>query len=63
MVNLFSLTKTFGTKGAALASKGLINSLNLGTTEIFVDKVFKHGSGRLFGIEIHPTPKHIAATS
>jgi hypothetical protein len=33
----------------------------MGTHEIFLDKVFKHGSGRLLGIKIHPTPNHIAA--
>jgi hypothetical protein len=26
-----------------------------------LDKVFKHGSGRLLRIEFHPTPNHIAA--
>jgi hypothetical protein len=37
-------------------------SLTVDTTEIYFDKVYKHGSGRLLGIEIHPAPNHIAAT-
>jgi hypothetical protein len=63
MVNLFSLTKALGTKGVHLSSKGQLISLKIGTHEIFFDKVFKHGSGRLLGIEIHPNPNHIAATA
>jgi hypothetical protein len=27
------------------------------------DTIFKRGSGRLFGIKIHPTPNHIAANA
>jgi hypothetical protein len=37
--------------------------LTVGTSEIYFDKVFKHGSGRLFGTEIHPTPNHIDAAA
>jgi hypothetical protein len=62
LVNLFSFTKALETKGVQLSSKVQLISLKIGTREIFFDKVFKHGSGRLLGIEIHPIPNHIAAT-
>jgi hypothetical protein len=29
----------------------------------YFDMVYKHGSGCLLGIEVHPTPNHIAATA
>jgi hypothetical protein len=57
MVNWFSLTKAIENTGVAQSSIGQIISLTVGTTEIYFDKVFKHGSGRLLGIKIHPTPK------
>jgi hypothetical protein len=63
MVILFSLAKFIEPEGAELSSKGQNIYLTLGTTKIFFDKVFKHGFGGLLGIEIHPTPNHIAATS
>jgi hypothetical protein len=50
MVNAFYLTKALETKGVQLSSKGQLISLKIGTHEIFFDKVFKHGSGRLLGI-------------
>jgi len=63
MVNLFSLTKALETKGVKLSSQGQIISLIYGPHEICFDKVFKHGSGRLLGIDIHPNPNHIAVTA
>jgi hypothetical protein len=63
MVNLYSLTKALETKEVHLSSKGQLISLKIGTHEIFFDKVLKHGSGRLLGIEIHLNPNHIAATA
>jgi hypothetical protein len=63
MVNLFSLTKTIENTGVALSSKGQILSLTVGNTDIYIDKAFKHRSRPLLGIEIHPTPNHIAATA
>jgi hypothetical protein len=57
IVNLFSLTKALEAKGVQRSSKGQLISLKIGTHEIFFDKVFKHGSGRLLGIEIHPKTK------
>jgi hypothetical protein len=63
MVNLFSLTKALETIGVQLSSKGHLVSLKIGTHEILFDKVFKHGSGRLLRIDIHPNPNHIAATA
>jgi hypothetical protein len=63
MVNLFSLTKAVEHTGVSLSSKGQIISLTVGTTKIYFDKEFKHGSDRLFWIEIHSTPNHIAATA
>jgi hypothetical protein len=63
MVNLLSLTKAIEHKGGTLSSKGQIISLTVGTTEIYFDKVYKHESGRPLGIEIHPTPNHIAGTA
>jgi hypothetical protein len=56
MLNLFSLTKAIENTGVSLSSKGQIISLTVGTTEIYFDKIYKHGSGCLLGIEIHPTP-------
>jgi hypothetical protein len=35
----------------------------LGNTEIFFEKVFKHDSGLLLWIEIHPTPNPISANA
>jgi hypothetical protein len=63
MVNMFSLTKSIDHTEVALSSKCQIISLTVGSTEIYFDKVYKHGPGRLFGIEIHPTPNHNAATA
>jgi hypothetical protein len=63
MVNLFCLPKAIETKGASLLSKGQNISVTLGTSEIFFENVFKHGSGHLHGIKIHPAPNHIAATA
>jgi hypothetical protein len=63
MVNLFSLTKGFETLGVKLFSQGQLISLLYGPHEICIDKVLKHGSGRLFGIDILPNPNHIAVTA
>jgi hypothetical protein len=63
MVSLFSLTKALETKGVKLSSQGQIISLIYGPHVICFDKVFKHGSGRLLGIDIHPNPNHIAVTA
>jgi hypothetical protein len=63
MVNSFSLTKALEPKGVQLCSKRQLILLKIGTHNIFFDKVFKHGSGRLLGIEMHPNPYHIAATA
>jgi hypothetical protein len=63
MVNLFSLTKAIEHTGVSLSSKDQTISLTVDTTEIYFDKVYKHGSGRLLGIEIHHTPNHIPATA
>jgi hypothetical protein len=63
MVNLLSLTKAIKNTGVALSSKCQIISLNVGTTEIYFDKAFKHESWCLLGIEIYPTANHIAATA
>jgi hypothetical protein len=49
--------------GVSLSSKGQIISLTVGTSKIYFDQVYKNGSGRLLGIEIHPSPSHIAATA
>jgi hypothetical protein len=57
------LTKAIEHTGVSLISKDQILSLVVGTTEILFDTVYKHGSGRLLGIEIHPTPNHIAANA
>jgi hypothetical protein len=58
MVNLFSLTKALETKGVKLSSQMIY-----GPHELCFDKVFKHGSGRLLGTDIHPNPNSIAVTS
>jgi hypothetical protein len=63
MLNLFYLIKAIEHTGVALSSKGQIISLTVGITEIHFDKVYRHGSRRLLGIEIHATPNHIAATA
>jgi hypothetical protein len=51
------------TKGVKLSSQGQLISLIYGPQEFFFDKVFKHGSGRLLGIDVHPNPHHIAVTA
>jgi hypothetical protein len=63
IVNLFSLTKAFETKGVKLSSQGQLISLTIGPHEIFFDKVFKHGWGRLLGPDIHPNHNQIAVTA
>jgi hypothetical protein len=65
MVNLCSVTKAIQTKGVQLSSRGeiMIMTLFIGKNEIFFDIIFKHGSGQLLGIELHPSPNHIAATA
>jgi hypothetical protein len=63
MVNLFSLTKALESPGVKFSGQGQLISLIIGPHEICFDKVFKHGSGRLLGIDIHPNPNHIAATA
>jgi hypothetical protein len=63
MANLFSLTKALETKGVKLSSQGQLISLIYGPHEICFGKVFKHGSGRLLGIDIHPNPNNIAVTA
>jgi hypothetical protein len=61
-VNKFSLTKALETQGVKLSSQGQLISLINGQHEICFDKVFKHGSGRLLGIDFHPNPINIAVT-
>jgi hypothetical protein len=61
--NLFSLTKALENKGVKLSSQGQLISLIYSPHEICFDKVFKHGSGCLLGIDIQPNPYHIAVTA
>jgi hypothetical protein len=63
MVNLFSLTKALETEGVKLSSQGHLISLLYGPHEICFDNVFKHGSGRLLGTDIHLNPNNIAVTA
>jgi hypothetical protein len=63
MVNLFFLTKALETQGVKISSHGQLISLIYGPHEICLDKVFKHGSGQLLGIDIHPNPNHSAVTA
>jgi hypothetical protein len=46
-----------------LSSQGQLISSIYGPHEICFDKVLKHGSGRLLGIDIHPNTNHIAVTA
>jgi hypothetical protein len=63
MVNLISLSKALETQGVKLSSQSQLISLIYGPHEMWFDKVFKHGPGRLLGIDIHPNPNHIAVTA
>jgi hypothetical protein len=37
-------------------------SFKIAQNKIFFEKAFKHGSGRLLKLKIHPKPNHIFAT-